>query len=70
MNKIRYHVCTVTEGGADFEDYSAWEDIPIDVNPWFNTDGGARVRDELAAAEIGDEIALDGCSTCYVLKVK
>jgi hypothetical protein len=65
---IRYLVVTVNDGGADFESYDKWSDVPFSVDRWNNADGGVAIRDELKRSELGDEINLDGCSTCYVLK--
>lgn len=57
----------MTEGGADFNDYLEWDDVPIDVNPWYGEDNFKQVSKELEHARIGDEISLDGCSVCYIL---
>ena len=65
---LRYQTVQVTEGGANFNSYSKWEDVPFSVNQWWNTDGGEALKEELAKAELGDEIFIDGNTVCYVLK--
>ena len=64
----RYHHVYVTEGGADFTDYVSPDDVPVEVNRWHTKADRERVLAELRAAEIGDEIVIDGCSVCFVLK--
>jgi len=61
--KIRYHVVTVTEGGADFDDF----DTIASLVRFFREMTDADVV-KLARAQLGDEFTVDGCSRGYVLK--
>lgn len=61
MSKIRYHVVTVQEGGADFDDYDTLSSLISAYN----------VKDEdikaLVMGKIGDQFSVDGCSSVYFL---
>jgi hypothetical protein len=65
-----YHVITVTEGGADFDDFSldeilgCYRSFSNPYQKWTQE----KWTSQIMALRLGDTMSLNGCSKLYVLR--